>query len=151
MPPKAARESPLSTLSNEAATNLLELSRVAQSQAYAPYSGYKVGAAILAASGKTYVGANIENASYGDTMCAERTAIGAMVMGGDTEIVAIAVVTKDEGYPCGICLQAINEFAPNPKSCQIVVPSKGGFLTRSLHELAPYLWRSDLVSKKANL
>ena len=120
----------------------------AQKKAYAPYSKYKVGAAILAKSGKIYTGANIENQSYGDTICAERTAIAAMVMAGETEIVAIGVVTKDHGYPCGMCLQAINEFAPQPKYCQIVVPSKGGFVIRSLHELAPYLWCSDLVKKK---
>ena len=115
--------------------------------AYAPYSGYKVGASILAKSGKTYIGANIENASFGATTCAERTAIGNMVMGGDTEILVIAVVTKDEGYPCGMCLQAINEFCSDPHLCKIVVPSKGGFQIHSLQELAPYLWRSDLVSK----
>lgn len=137
----------MSTLSNETAEQLLKKARSAQKKAYAPYSKYKVGASILAKSGKIYSGANIENQSYGDTICAERTAIGNMIMGGDTEIIAIAVVTKDEGYPCGICLQAINEFAPEPKSCQIVVPSKNGFVIRSLHELAPFLWKSDLVKK----
>ena len=112
-----------------------------------PYSNYKVGAAILSKSGHVYVGANIENASYGATICAERTAIGVMVMDGEHEIDTIAVVTADHGYPCGICLQAINEFCSEPHLCKIVVPSNSGYQIRTLHELAPYLWRSDLVSK----
>lgn len=114
--------------------------------AYAPYSEYKVGAAILTNSGKVFTGANIENASYGATICAERTAIGNMVMGGEHHILAIAVVTKDGGYPCGICLQAISEFG-DPNTCKVVVPLNDGFVLRSLNELAPHLWRSDLVQK----
>lgn len=137
----------MSTFNEEVALNLLRLAREAQDFAYAPYSEYKVGSAILSSSGKIYTGANIENASYGATMCAERTAIGHMVMGGDHEIVAVGVVTKDDGYPCGICLQSIKEFASDPNLCKIVVPSKGGFVVRSLYELAPYLWQSDLVQK----
>jgi cytidine deaminase len=137
----------LSTLNDSTLLNLLEKAKEAQAKAHAPYSDYMVGAAILSKSGKIYLGANIENASYGATVCAERTAIGAMVMGGDDEIKAIAVVTKDLGYPCGICLQAINEFTSDPNLCKIVVPSSGDYIVRTLHELAPYLWRSDFVSK----
>ena len=137
----------MSILSEAKALDLLERARQAQSKAYAPYSNYMVGAAILSESGNIFLGANIENASYGATICAERTAIGNMVMGGDTDILAIAVVTKDEGYPCGICLQAINEFCSDPNLCEIVVPSKSGFVIHTLHELAPNLWRSDFVSK----
>jgi cytidine deaminase len=137
----------LSTLSEKEFSQLLVAAREAQAKAYAPYSNYFVGAAILAKSGRIYVGANIENASYGATTCAERTAIGNMVMGGESEIIVIAVVTKDEGYPCGICLQAINEFCSDPNLCKIVVPSMGGYKIHSLHELAPNLWRSDFVSK----
>lgn len=121
---------------------------MAQAKAYAPYSGYKVGAAILAASGKVYLGANIENMSYGATMCAERAAIAQMVMGGDNVIDAIAVVTPDDGYPCGICLQSINEFSQDPESVKIVVPSSKGTVTRTLNELAPYLWSSEHVQPK---
>ena len=137
----------MSTLSDATILDLLEKAKEARQKAHAPYSEYKVGAAILAKSGKTYVGANIENASYGVTSCAERTAIAAMVMGGEQEILAIAVVTKDQGYPCGICLQAINEFSSDPNLCKIVVPSNGGYQIHTLHELAPHLWRSDFVSK----
>ena len=137
----------MSRLGKAKALDLLESARHAQSKAYAPYSGYRVGAAILSNSGNTYLGANIENASYGATICAERTAVGNMIMGGDSEILAIAVVTKDEGYPCGICLQAINEFCSDPNLCEIVVPSNSGFVIHTLQELAPNLWRSDFVTK----
>ena len=146
-PPKAVKESRLSPLSNEEATNLLASAKEAREKAYAPYSMYKVGSAILSKSGNIYEGANIENASYGATICAERVALGNMIMGGDTEIRAVAVFTEHAGFPCGICIQALNEFAPDIKSCQIVVPSKGGFTVRTLDELAPYLWRSELVKK----
>lgn len=137
----------MSTLDERQSTELLAQAKEAQSKAYAPYSNYKVGAAILTESGQIYQGANIENASYGATTCAERVAIAAMVMAGECKISAVAVVTIDEGYPCGICLQAINEFCTDPKLCEIVVPSKGGYQIRTLHELAPYLWRSEIVSK----
>ena len=74
-----------------------------------------------------------------------------MVMGGDVEISAVLVVTKDGGFPCGICLQAINEFCSDPNLCEIVVPSNGGYQVHTLQELAPNLWRSDFVSKPKRL
>ena len=148
MRPKAVKELRLSHLSDFDATRLLDQARMAQLKAYAPYSQYKVGAAILSQTGKIYLGANIENASYSATICAERTAICEMIMGGESNILAIAVVTEDEGYPCGICLQAINEFCSDPNLCEIVVPSKGGFQIHTLQDLAPHLWRSDFVQKK---
>jgi len=137
----------LSTLSDIAINDLIESARQAQELAHAPYSEYKVGAAIITNSGKIYKGANIENASFGATICAERAAIANMIMGGERDIRALAVVTPDCGFPCGICLQTINEFTSDPKLCEIVVPSKSGYQIRTLQELAPYLWRSDLVKK----
>ena len=137
----------MSHLSDSVAKELLERAKAAQNLAYAPYSEYKVGAAILSNTGQIHVGANIENASYGATICAERAAICTMILAGDRTISAIAVVTSDSGYPCGICLQAINEFCSDPISFEIVVPSNGGYQIHTLHELAPYLWRSDFVSK----
>ena len=127
--------------------SLIAAAREAQKLAYAPYSEYKVGAAILTNSGKVFSGSNVENASYGATICAERAAIANMIMGGERNIRALAVVTEDNGFPCGICLQTINEFTSDPKMCEIVVPSKSGFQIRTLQELAPYLWRSNLVKK----
>lgn len=120
----------------------------AAKKAYAPYSNYHVGAAILTESGEVFTGANIENISYGATICAERTAIAVMRTAGDHRIQTIAVQTPDQGWPCGICLQTIAEFAIDADSTKIVVPSEDGFIERTLRELAPYLWSSDLVKKK---
>lgn len=91
---------------------LLQHAKTAMQHAYVPYSKFKVGAAVQTKSGKIYTGCNIENASYGATNCAERTAIFKAVSESDTEIVAIAVVSSsnDFTYPCGICRQVISEF-----------------------------------------
>ena len=81
--------------------------------AYAPYSGFSVGASILAQDGKCYSGCNVENVSYGVTQCAEASAIGAMVAAGCTHIREIIIVSSQETYcyPCGACRQRIGEFA----------------------------------------
>ena len=78
--------------------------------AYAPYSKYAVGAALLTASGKIYDGVNIENAAYTDGICAERVAIFKAVSEGEREFIAIAVVTSNGGSPCGSCRQVMSEF-----------------------------------------
>ena len=92
---------------------LIELAIQARKKAYTPYSHYKVGAALLGKSGKVYLGCNVENASYGLTCCAERTAVFKAVSEGETEFEAIAVVTKNGGSPCGACRQVLSEFAPD--------------------------------------
>lgn len=89
---------------------LLELAAQAREFAYAPYSHYKVGAAVVGKSGKIYTGCNVENASYGLTVCAERNAIFKGVSEGETEFVALAVVTTNAGSPCGACRQVAYEF-----------------------------------------
>ncbi len=91
---------------------VLEAKRVRE-RAYAPYSNYKVGAAIATASGKVFTGCNFENASYGACICAERNAIGQMIAAGEREPVACAIVTggTTPGSPCGICRQVMVEFA----------------------------------------
>lgn len=89
---------------------LLERAQQVRERAYAPYSNYQVGAALLGASGKIYSGCNVENASYGLTVCAERNAIFKAVSEGEREFRAIAVVTENGGSPCGACRQVIYEF-----------------------------------------
>lgn len=78
--------------------------------AYAPYSGYAVGAALLAASGRVYTGVNIENAAYPSSICAERVAIFKAITEGEQQFAAIAVVTTNGGSPCGTCRQVMAEF-----------------------------------------
>lgn len=92
---------------------LVQAAKEAQKKAYAPYSKFKVGAALLTADNKITLGCNIENASYGLTVCAERIAIFKAVSEGYRKFKAIAVVTSDCSYPCGACLQVMAEFAPN--------------------------------------
>lgn len=92
---------------------LVELAKKARRHAYAPYSGFAVGAAVLAADGRVFSGCNIENASYGLTNCAERTAIFSAVAAGARELAALAVVAEGDlpCSPCGACRQVIAEFA----------------------------------------
>ena len=101
-------------LPSPARRRLLAAAKAAARQAYAPYSRFRVGAAVLAASGKIYAGANVENASYGLSNCAERTAVFAAVAAGERKIVAVAVYTptRKPTAPCGACRQGIREFGP---------------------------------------
>src|SRR6267143_2330890 len=95
--------------------DLIQAASAARKQAYAPYSGFSVGAAVQCKSGAVFVGSNIENISYGLTICAERIAIGSAVAAGEREFVAIAVVadTTEPIVPCGACRQFLAEFAPD--------------------------------------
>jgi cytidine deaminase len=96
-------------------TGLIQSASEARLKAYVPYSRFAVGAAVQCRSGAIYVGANIENISYGLTVCAERIAIGSAVAAGEREFVAIAVVadTVEPIVPCGACRQFLAEFAPD--------------------------------------
>src|SRR3954470_6129233 len=99
---------------NEAEQNeLIESALDAQKRAYCIYSDFPVGAALRAASGRIYQGVNVENASFGLTICAERVAAAAAVAAGDKEFTAIAVVSRTGVSPCGACRQFLAEFAPN--------------------------------------
>ena len=112
---------------------LLELAKAVRDKAYAKYSGFHVGAALVGVSGQVYLGVNIENASYPAGICAERSAICAAVSAGETEFSAIAIVGGDPDepcYPCGICRQVLSEFC-SPEFPVILadgVHSLGGLL-----------------------
>lgn len=107
--------------------------------AYVPYSNFKVGAAIVTEDDKVYTGCNIENASYGATNCAERTAIFKAVSEGHKKIKAIAVVGSDSKYtyPCGICRQVINEFAECRETPIILAKNENEYMIKTIDEILP--------------
>jgi cytidine deaminase len=98
------------SLSQEQKADLVRIAKDVRKWAYAPYSKYKVGAALLTESGKVYEGVNVENAAFPVTNCAERTAVFTAVANGETKFRAIAVVTENGGAPCGSCRQVLAEF-----------------------------------------
>ena len=104
---------------------LIRVASLARHRAYVPYSKYKVGAAIRTKRNKVHSGANVENASYGLTVCAERTAAFAAVNAGDTAFDAIAIVIDDERLPtpCGACRQVLAEFSPDMR---VILATTGG-------------------------
>ena len=125
-------------LSEDIIQTLLERARQAREQAYAPYSGFRVGAAVLTASGEIFAGANIENASFGATVCAERVAIWSAVAAGQRQITALAVVadTPAPVAPCGLCRQVLQEFA-EPECPIIMANLQGEYRLVTLAELLP--------------
>ncbi len=95
-------------------SELLEAARAARENAYAPYSGFRVGAAALGEDGRMYTGVNVENTSYGLTICAERNAVAAAVAAGNRRVRAVAISTDRPGtMPCGACRQVIREIGPD--------------------------------------
>lgn len=103
-------------MNQKTVAQLLSAAQTAAKRAYAPYSKFPVGAAVLTGKGKIYSGANVENASFGLSICAERVAVFKAVNAGDTDIKAVLVFTPTEDFtpPCGACLQVIQEFGTNP-------------------------------------
>ena len=97
-------------LTDELRSTLIQTATEARKWAYAPYSNYLVGAALLTASGRIYDGVNVENAAYPTTICAERVAVFKAVSEGERDFQAIAVVTENGGSPCGSCRQVLAEF-----------------------------------------
>lgn len=112
-------------------------------RAYAPYSHYQVGAALLDDQGRVFTGCNVENISYGLTICAERTAIVKMVSEGGRRIRGLAVATRDGGTPCGMCLQTIAEFAEGDLGI-ICVSEDGSRQEFTLADLLPHRFKTDL-------
>ncbi|MBK7895907.1 MAG: cytidine deaminase [Candidatus Promineifilaceae bacterium] len=98
-------------VSQEQRTALIQAAIEVRQQAYAPYSNYPVGAALLMEDGTIVTGVNVENSSYGLTICAERTAVTTAITAGYRKILAVAVATDNAGSPCGACRQVLTEFA----------------------------------------
>lgn len=116
-------------------TLLVTAAQAAQRLAYAPYSGYHVGAALICADGEVITGCNIENASFPAGCCAERVAIFRAVAAGKHEFLGIAVATRNGGSPCGICRQVMREFAP---AMPVYIADESGLVrTTSVADLLP--------------
>ena len=129
---------------------LINLAKMAMEKAYAPYSGYKVGAALLCADGTVYQGCNIENASFSPTICAERTAIFKAVYDGHREFTAIAICGGKDGViagqfpPCGVCRQVMGEFCKDDFKVYLAGPDDS-YETLTLAQLLPYSFGSDAM------
>ena len=119
--------------------SLLEAAHAAAADAYAPYSGFPVGAAALMTDGSVVTGCNVENASYGLTVCAERVAVFAAVAGGHRTVRAVAVATPAAkgATPCGACRQVLNEFAPDDGELVVVLEGEAGPEQAPLSSLLP--------------
>lgn len=115
---------------------LMKIAKEAMRFSYAPYSKFYVGAALITKEEKVYTGCNIENASYGATNCAERTAIFKAVSEGEHQFTKIAIAASDgsTAYPCGICLQVMNEFMPEG---EILLEKDEQLMSYHLKELLP--------------
>jgi cytidine deaminase len=134
--PVAGPPAVLSTSSGDAAAELVRHALNARERAYAPYSHYLVGAALLTAGGQVVYGCNVENAAYPDTLCAERVALTAAVAMGYRDFVALAVATKDGGSPCGSCRQVLAELADGAMPVYIS-DAQGAWRTTTVAELLP--------------
>jgi len=133
---------------SDALDAMLDLARRALANAHAPYSRFRVGACIRAASGRLYAGCNVENASYPVTQCAESGAIGAMVAAGDRRIVEVAIATEGDAMcaPCGRCRQQLSEFAPASTPIHLCGPD-GVRLSTTLGELLPLAFGPDTLGR----
>ena len=107
----------------------------ARQLAYAPYSNYQVGAAVMADDGAVVLGCNVENASYPAAICAERVALTAAIAQGKRNLVAIAVATRDGGSPCGICRQVMAELGP--EMVVYISDEQGNYRTTTVRDLLP--------------
>lgn len=127
---------------------LLQKAYEGRSRAYAPYSDFKVGAAVLTDNGRIYTGCNIENASFGATNCAERTAIFKAVSEGCRKIRAVAIIGADGDYtyPCGICRQVIAEFG-DENTIIILGKNPDDYLIKTLAELLPGAFTKEALAK----
>ncbi len=128
---------------------LIEKARQAREHAYAPYSGFKVGAALLAKNGEIYTGCNVENASYGLTSCAERNAVFKAVCAGIREFERMALVTDSAppASPCGACRQVLAEFAPD--MIVIMANTQGEKRVTTVRDLLPHAFTPAHLKEEA--
>jgi cytidine deaminase len=126
----------LKRITKKTINKLLAEARKARKFSYAPYSNFHVGAAVMTSSGKVFRGCNIENASYGLTICAERVAIFNALSSGAKDITAIAISCDNKKLctPCGACRQVIYEFS---EDCLIIIDRKAGYIIKQIKELLP--------------
>lgn len=126
---------------------LIQIAAEARDQAYVPYSNFKVGAALLSEDGRVFSGANVENASYGLTICAERAAVFKAVSEGARRFKSLAVVTDlpDPASPCGACRQVLAEFAPDLKV--ILANTKGKAVSTTVAELLPLAFTPEKLEE----
>ena len=115
--------------------DLVKRAIAARENAYAPYSNYKVGAALLGRSGRVYTGGNVENASYPLTICADRSAVVKAISEGETKFTAIAVATENAGSPCGACRQVLREFGK--KTIVLIADVEGNYRETRVGDLLP--------------
>jgi cytidine deaminase len=122
-------------MSDESVAKLVAAARAVREQAYAPYSQFRVGAALETTSGEVFVGCNVENSSFGLTVCAERCALGAAVAAGHRQFKRVAVVAESKASPCGACRQMLAEFG----DFEVIMADPEGRIThtRRLAELLP--------------
>lgn len=120
---------------------LIQAAQAAAEMAYAPYSKQRVGAAVMSEDGSVYTGCNVENASYGLTICAERNAVGAMVLAGGKRVRTVAVVSPDADsiFPCGACRQVLSEFGCE----ELLLLAESGIHQYPFSEILPYPFRSQ--------
>lgn len=124
---------------------LIQSAQEARLKSYSPYSKYKVGAALLSSDGQIFLGCNVENASYGESICAERTAVVKAVSEGQKKFKAIAVATSNGGAPCGSCRQVLGEF--NADILIFVVDEKNMVKEYSLSQLLPHHFGPSALGK----
>ncbi len=125
------------TLTTEQRQKLIDAAIRVRESAYAPYSNFLVGASLLAESGEIYTGCNVENVSYGLTICAERVAIAGAVSQDERKFIGMALCTSSAGTPCGACRQVIAEFVASAFPILIIDPTGQVHREVTLHELLP--------------
>ena len=134
-------------MTSSASPELVRAALAARARAYAPYSSFAVGVALAARDGRVFTAANVENASYGLSLCAERNAVVAAVLAGarDLEAIAVATATSPPAAPCGMCLQTLAEFADD--LAVVLVNDRGERRDTSLQALLPQAFRPRDLGK----